>query len=102
MSPTHRIILDRKGKLTPPGTVEELPEMGMPERDFPIARGSLFVHYTVIYPESLTDNQKQGMSARRFCIHGFPDNRLTGISEALAQTLGHKVVGDATGKREDL
>jgi len=46
--------------VTKPGQIRIIPEEGMPHHNFPSQRGNLFVEFTVLFPETLTEEQKEG------------------------------------------
>jgi len=54
----HVVELARIG-ITPPGYVQEILDEGMPLHEFPSEQGKLYIEYVVVFPTSLTDEQKQ-------------------------------------------
>jgi DnaJ-class molecular chaperone len=54
----HQVLIERT-EITKPGEIIKISEEGMPHHNFPSQVGDLFVHFTVIMPTSLTDQQKE-------------------------------------------
>ncbi|TPX35334.1 hypothetical protein SmJEL517_g02244 [Synchytrium microbalum] len=53
------ITIERKGVVTQPGFVQVIPGQGMPHHQFPSDRGTLYVEYSVVFPDKLTDDQQK-------------------------------------------
>jgi DnaJ-class molecular chaperone len=49
--------------VTPPHFVTVLPSEGMPKQHFPSEKGRLHVKFSVIFPDSLTEEQKTGFAS---------------------------------------
>jgi DnaJ-class molecular chaperone len=45
------VVTTKRDRVIAPGTVDVIPREGMPSRGDPSERGSLFVQYTVVFPE---------------------------------------------------
>jgi DnaJ-class molecular chaperone len=56
----------RRTAVTPPGHVIAIDQEGMPLHNTPSETGKLYIHFTVAFPESITDEQaklfKQALS----------------------------------------
>lgn len=50
----------KRTEITTPGFVLEIPDEGMPVHEWNSERGSLFVKFSIRFPVSLTEEQKQG------------------------------------------
>jgi DnaJ-related protein SCJ1 len=55
----HRVVVERD-TVTIPGQVVRIAEEGMPKHNYASEKGDLFVEFTVIFPESLSQEQKEG------------------------------------------
>jgi len=55
----HTVTIKRD-QVTKPHFLLKVKEEGMPHHDFPSQSGDLFVKFTVIFPKSLTEEQKEG------------------------------------------
>jgi len=53
----HRVTIERS-EVTIPGFVQRVPEEGMPRHNFASEKGDLFVEFWVLFPESVTEDQK--------------------------------------------
>eukprot|EP00803_Ostreobium_quekettii_P005384 evm.model.scf_472.3 EVM.evm.TU.scf_472.3 scf_472:26701-32391(+) len=53
----HKVVLS-SNEVTRPGQVRQIPKEGMPLLDDELNHGSLFVTYTVDFPQQLTEDQK--------------------------------------------
>jgi DnaJ-related protein SCJ1 len=55
----HKVEISSDG-ITKPGQIRVINEEGMPFHNFPSQKGNLFVEFTVLFPETLTEEQKEG------------------------------------------
>jgi DnaJ-class molecular chaperone len=46
------------------GYVQTIKDEGMPMHEFPSQRGNLYVEYTVVFPQKLSEAQKEGKELR--------------------------------------
>jgi len=57
----HKFTLTRKD-VTPPGFVQVIPDEGMPVHEMPSNKGNLYVTYEIIFPQIITQAQKDAFS----------------------------------------
>jgi len=55
----HVVTLQRS-EVTPPGYVLAIPDEGMPHHNYPSQMGALYVTFEIIFPKSVTEEQKAG------------------------------------------
>ncbi|EFA77749.1 heat shock protein DnaJ family protein [Heterostelium album PN500] len=53
----HKVRVQRK-EVTRPGFILQIPNEGMPHHDFASQTGNLFIEFTVIFPTTITEEQK--------------------------------------------